>query len=222
MRYSELTVFFMGRYKRRRIEYFCQRFPPSSYKTILDVGGTPQIWETLGMPYTVTLLNNDPREINSATFKCVVGDGCELEWKDKAFDVAFSNSVIEHVGTRSEMERFACELQRVGRTYYCQTPNKWFPIEPHLGTLFLHWWPRLLNCYFVTRYFTLWGILEKPNRSQVKVSLANIHLLTRRQLQHLFPDAEILRERFFLFTKSYTAMTRHPEVANDEGRSLPI
>ena len=58
----------------------------------------------------------------------VVADGCHLPFADDAFDMAFSNSVIEHV---PDHEAFSRELARVGRSYYVQTPNKWFPIEPH-------------------------------------------------------------------------------------------
>lgn len=101
------------------------------------------------------------------------------------------------------MKHFAAEQRRVGKSFYCQTPNKWFPVEPHLGTLFFHWWPRLLRFYFVTRYLTLWGLMNKPDRKQVQLSLDNIHLLTRRDLIRLFPGAQIVPERFFLFTKSY-------------------
>ena len=92
--------------------------------------------------------------------------------------------------------------------FYCQTPNKWFPVEPHLGTLFLHWWPRLLRFYFVTRYLTLWGLLNRPNRLQVQKSLAGIHLLTRRDLAQLFPGATIVAERFLLLPKSYVIMSQ--------------
>jgi hypothetical protein len=106
------------------------------------------------------------------------------------------------------MQCFASELRRVGNSFYCQTPNKWFPVEPHLGTLFLHWWPRLLNFYFVTRYFTLWGLLNRPSRAQVKKSLAAIRLLTRRDLEQLFPGATIVTERFLLLSKSYVIMDR--------------
>jgi hypothetical protein len=177
----------------------------------LDVGGTPQIWRMLDLPYEVTLLNEDPRELEAGNVRCVIGDGRNLQFPDKSFDVAFSNSVIEHVGNWKDMQRFAAELRRVGSSFYCQTPNKWFPVEPHLGTLFLHWWPRLLNFYFVTRYFTLWGLLNRPSRVQVKNSLARIRLLTHRDLEHLFPGATIVTERFLLLSKSYVIMERTGE-----------
>jgi hypothetical protein len=111
------------------------------------------------------------------------------------------------------MQRFASELRRVGKSFYCQTPNKWFPVEPHLGTLILHWWPRLLNFFFVTRYLTLWGLMIRPGREQAAKSLANIRLLTCRDLELLFPGATIVTERFLLLSKSYIIMDGHQEAS---------
>jgi hypothetical protein len=146
---------------------FSSAFPPSICHTVLDIGGTSHIWDMLGGSYEVTLLNSDPREIETGRYPCIIGDGRSLEFPSKSFDLAFSNSVIEHVGNWGDMEHFAAEQRRVGKSFYCQTPNKWFPVEPHLGTLFFHWWPRLLRVYFVTRYLTLWGLMNKPSREQV-------------------------------------------------------
>ena len=203
MKYSQIATFFMQRFRKRRTRFFRSAFPPSTFRTVLDVGGTADIWRMLDASYEVTLLNEDPREVATAPYKSVIGDGRSLPFPDKSFDVAFSNSVIEHVGNRGDMQRFASQLRRVGKSYYCQTPNKWFPVEPHLGTVFLHWWPRLLRFYCVTRYLTLWGLMNKPGREQVAASLENIRLLTRKDLQHLFPGATIVPERFLFMTKSY-------------------
>jgi hypothetical protein len=203
MKYSRFAHFFMRKFRKRRVKLFCSAFPPSAYRTVLDVGGTPQIWDMLDGLYEVTLLNDDPRELDPGRYQCVVGDGRRLNLPNDSFDLAFSNSVIEHVGNWDDMQRFASELRRVGKSFYCQTPNKWFPVEPHLGTLFLHWWPRFLNLHFVARYFTLWGLINKPDRQETRKSLANIRLLTRGDLEHLFPGATIVPERFLFLAKSY-------------------
>jgi hypothetical protein len=212
MSYSKIAYFFMDRFRRKRLKMFSSAFPSSAYHTVLDIGGTPHIWEMLNRSYEVTLLNSDPKEFQAGGrydgYTCVIGDGRNLQFPDQSFDLAFSNSVIEHVGNWDDMEHFAAEQRRVGKSFYCQTPNKWFPVEPHLGTLFFHWWPRLLRFYFVTRYLTLWGLMNKPDREQVQRSLDNIHLLTRRDLERLFHDATIIEERFLFIPKSYVVIVR--------------
>ena len=127
-----------------------------------------------------------------------------------SFDLVFSNSVIEHVGSEQDAMRFANEMQRIGKAFYCQTPNKWFPIEPHLGTLFLHWLPSLLERYFVLRYLTLWGLMHKPDPAQPQGAARDARLLTKRELKTLFPEAEIVTERFLLLPKSFIVMRRPP------------
>jgi 2-polyprenyl-3-methyl-5-hydroxy-6-metoxy-1,4-benzoquinol methylase len=59
----------------------------------------------------------------------------------RSFDIVFSNSVIEHVGDAESQQQFAHEIARVGRAYWVQTPNRRFPVEPHLLTPFLHFLP---------------------------------------------------------------------------------
>ena len=43
----------------------------------------------------------------------VQADGRELPFADGAFDLGFSNAVVEHVGGRDEQRRFVHELCRV-------------------------------------------------------------------------------------------------------------
>ncbi len=129
---------------------------------VLDVGGTPETWETLTTRPKVTLLNT-PRtrdELAGAAW-WVAGDGRRLPFRDGAFDVVFSNSVIEHVGDAESQRRFAREVARVGRGYWVQTPNRWFPVEQHLLTPLVHWLPKAWQRRIVPR-FTVWSALVRP------------------------------------------------------------
>lgn len=71
----------------------------------------------------------------------VRADGLALPFPDDAFDLVFSNAVIEHVGGAAEQKKFVSEHQRVGRTWALTTPNLWFPVEPHTRAVIRYWSP---------------------------------------------------------------------------------
>jgi hypothetical protein len=206
-------------FRKRRMQRFGSVFSFSRHPRILDVGGTPEIWALLPLPEAsrVVLLNmpraDARRESTAAGLEYVHGDGCRLPFADRAFDIVFSNSVIEHVGCQNAQERFALEVARVGRGYWVQTPNRYFPIETHLLTPMVHLLPRTWRA-FVVRRFTVWQWIHRPavdeKRFYVEHFISDIRLLTANDMQRLFPDAVILRERFLMFTKSLIAY-RAPE-----------
>ena len=63
-----------------------------------------------------------------------------LPFEDGAFDLAYSNSVIEHLAP-ARREAFAREIRRVARGWWVQTPAYGFPIEPHSLLPGAHWLP---------------------------------------------------------------------------------
>jgi len=177
---------------------------------ILDVGGMPETWDTLVERPRVTLLNT-PRtkgELASSA-SWVAGDGRALPFRDAAFDVVFSNSVIEHVGDAESQRRFAREVARVGRAYWVQTPNRWFPVEQHLLTPLVHWLPKRWQRWIVPR-FTVWSTLVRPASDRrafyVDHYLNEVRLLSGGEVARLFPGARILRERVLGWTKSLVAL----------------
>jgi SAM-dependent methyltransferase len=105
--------------------------------TILDIGGREKYWEMMGIDASgsdlhVTMVNLEPQSASRPNFTCIIGDGRHLpQFPDKSFDIVFSNSTIEHVGTIEDQRRMAAEVRRIGKRYYVQTPNRNFPIEPH-------------------------------------------------------------------------------------------
>ena len=111
--------------------------------SILDLGGTRMFWEQMGFAneaVDITILNISPghlelgsqEEERGTRYSYVQGDACDLkEYEDDAFDIVFSNSVIEHVGDTQQQTKMLSEAKRVGKRYFVQTPNFFFPIEPH-------------------------------------------------------------------------------------------
>ena len=189
---------------------FARELHITAHTRVLDVGGTPETWDMLAVRPRVTLLNT-PRtkaELAGAS-SWVAGDGRALPFRDAAFDVVFSNSVIEHVGDAQSQRAFACEVARVGRAYWVQTPNRWFPVEQHLLTPLVHWLPQPWQRWIVPR-FTLWSMLVRPSADRrafyVAHYLHDVRLLSAAEFAVLFPEARLIRERVCGWTKSLVAV----------------
>lgn len=187
-----------ARFRRRRRAMLLRRFPASSSARVIDVGGIAKDWEHESRE--VIILNLVRQD--SGRHRFVAGDARQIDCADDSFDLAYCNSVIEHVGTWNDQMLLAAELRRIAPAIWVQTPNRWFPLEVHYLTLFLHWWPGLLRYRFIVRWFTGWGWLVRPTRAEVDRYAATVHLLSAREMKQLFPDCTLLRERFLGLTKS--------------------
>ena len=187
--------------------------------SILDVGGLPRSW--LGVPIRsrITILNLGPLSDYEASFLQanhvpVVGDGTRLPYADRSFDLVYSNSVIEHLGTWERQRAFAAETRRVGRGYWIQTPGKEFPIEPHYFGPFVHWFSKPVQKRLL-KNFTLWGLLGRPADPILDAVLAELRLLSYREYRLLFRGAEMWVERVLGLPKSYTAYVLPPKSGNN-------
>lgn len=208
---SDLRALLYGtirRFRRNRMAAFQRIFPLTPQTRILDVGGTSLNWGLIAAQPKITLLN-----LPTAGEADVVGDGRCLPFRDRSFDVVFSNSVIEHISTTEDQRRFADEIRRTGRAYWVQTPDRRFPVEPHLVTPFLHWLPRRARAA-IARRFTVWSLIERPSHDRwefyIRHCAEEVRLLDARELQALFPEATIIRERFLGLSKSLIAVASGP------------
>lgn len=187
---------------------FAARFPLTEETTILDLGGTPATWGFIDIPARVTLLNlgDAPRSTAlSSNLQYVQADATAIPFRDRSYDIVFSNSVIEHLYSLDAQQRFAKEASRVGRWLWIQTPAREFPIEPHFVAPVIHYFPRKVQRRLV-RNFTPWGWLARPTQEQVDGLVDEIRLLTGRELKEFFPDCTIIGERFLGITKSHIAV----------------
>lgn len=196
----------------KRFDLFCRLLSPSREESLLDVGGTPGYWTAL--PPAVGRI--DSLNIHEISFdnaahpehyiRTLTGNGCCLEFADQSYDIAYSNSVIEHVGSWEDQKAFATELRRVGGKIWCQTPAQCSPIEPHYLAPFIHWLPYTLQRKLI-RHFTLLGLIEKPSQAEVDEMVSSIRLLTHREMRQLFPDCTIITEYLLpMIPKSYIAV----------------
>lgn len=194
---------FLAYFRTKRMRKFWLRFKVTSQTRVLDVGGTLFNWSLLPISPLLTICNisitkDDP-------FVRVVADGRYLPFKDKTFDIVYSNSVVEHIAREHDRRLFATEFRRVGQSYYVQTPNRIFPIEPHLLTPFVHYLPKMIQKRLL-KNFTIWGLLTRPTLEECKKFLKELKLLNENELQRLFPEAEIWHERFLGLSKSIIAV----------------
>jgi hypothetical protein len=191
-------------FRRDRMALFQRSFALTVQTRILDVGGTALNWSLIAARPNVTLLNL-PTDGEAQ----VVGDGRFLPFRDGSFDIVFSNSVIEHISTAEDQQRFADEVRRTGRAYWVQTPDRRFPVEPHLVTPFLHWLPKRMRMA-IARRFTFWSLIERPSPDRwefyIRHCSEEVRMLDARQLQAMFPEARIIRERFLGLSKSLIAV----------------
>ncbi len=209
-----LWDFFAGRFRPARIARLKAALPGLAGEAhVLDVGGRIGWWQMM-QPATphVTVVNletDDERAIREAGYRFVKASACALPFRDGAFDIVISNSVIEHVGTWSNQQLFAREVLRCGRAIYVQTPNRWFPVEPHLLMPLAHWLPRRWQRPLIP-FLSLWALMARPPAAVIDNFLDSTRLLTRRELVELFPGCEITEERVLGLVKSYMVTRRAP------------
>lgn len=178
---------------------------------IIDVGGRFDHWNALsdiwgGRSLHVTLVNLEAETVTDPHFTSLAGDACDLkDHADNSFDLAYSNSVIEHVGQWSNQKRMASETRRVAPRHFIQTPNYWFPLEPHFRTPFIHWLPRPWRALIVQAKAC--GFYPKAaNVDEANAILQDAILLNAPSMAALFPESTIVKERVAGLTKSLIAV----------------
>jgi hypothetical protein len=181
---------------------------------IIDVGGTTKYWQQRGWAgrddVSITLVNLEAEERQYDNIHPTAGDATDLsDHAHGSFDVAFSNSVIEHLFTIQRQTRMAHELRRVGSAYWVQTPNFWFPIEPHFLVPAWHWLPEDARVSILRRRGVGWAG-RCPDPEHARAVVQEHRLMRRAELARLFPDAVIVGERFGGLTKSWTALGGFP------------
>ena len=176
------------RARSRRHARFVELIAPGPQTRIVDVGCGELGLRGLAPELDVTGVDVVERPSYPGPF--VRADASErLPFADREFDLAYCNSVIEHVPP-ARRGAFAAELRRVARGWYVQTPARSFPIEPHSLLPGAHWLPAALR----RRYWRLGAA----------GSWEDVSLLDRGELEALFGPAEA--ERFGPLAKSWISV----------------
>jgi len=189
--------------RRKRMEHMLQCTNIRRGMSILDLGGSPYIWNYPFIPDLDITILNLPGIVEKSIpsqhrFHYIDGDACNVAGvPDQSFDLVFSNSVIEHVGGPERRAAFAREIRRIGRSYWVQTPSVWFPIEAHTGMPLWWFYPAFLRKRVIERWRT-----RLPAWTEM---VEGTTVLKKTELATLFPDARLAVERVGGVPKSYTA-----------------
>lgn len=194
-------------FRRRRFAFFHSLLSSLPRPvSILDVGGAESYWKTMGMDgedqVYITLLNLTKENVILPNVRSTVGDARAIKYDDNSFDVVFSNSVIEHVGSHADQMRMANEVRRVGKRYFVQTPNRYFPLEPHFLFPFFQFLPVTVRARLLQSFHLGW-FPRTPEAAKAREIVESIRLLGRDEFLALFPGSSLYEEKVLGMTKSF-------------------
>ena len=187
----------------RRMRRFLDVMAIRGGERIIDLGGTIDFWLDVPVALDVTVLNlpgsTDPVvPPTHHTIRFVHGDACAVRGDaDRRYDIAFSNSVIEHVGNAAQRAALASEVHRLAPRHWVQTPSIWFPMEAHTHMPFWWFYPPALKRHFIgnwRRKLPAWCEMVETTT-----------VLSRDEVRRLFPRSTVWTERFLGLAKSYVA-----------------
>jgi hypothetical protein len=177
---------------------------------VLDVGGEQRFWEMMGLAgnndIQITIVNLFSQPTDYPNLQAVVGDARDLKIFDNhQFEIVFSNSVIEHLGSFSDQARMAKEVNRLGKMHFIQTPNRFFPIEPHFLVPLFQFFPLEFQIALLRRFQLGW-YKRIPDSDKARELIISHRLLSHNELSALFPNSSIYREKILGLTKSFIVL----------------
>jgi hypothetical protein len=196
-------------------------YAETGHCTIIDLGGTGVYWQTVGYDFLkdrnvrITLANVDKEAAARVAvpdlFNFIWADAANMgAFADRSFDIAHSNSVIEHMPTWRAKAAFALEVQRLGARHYLQTPSFWFPYEPHYFMPAFQYLPKPLRVALIMR-LRLLGWAAGQNVIDAIRLAEDADLLDAVILRALFPWSQLTSERIGPLTKSHIVLGRYIE-----------
>jgi len=211
------------RFHERRAALFVDLLAPRPGARMLDLGGgggslAARIRARVPLEVTVADLRRDNRAACLARgFEHVLVEPGPLPFEANAFDYVLCNSVIEHVTlppeecgvnrpvpsvawkarARASQRAFAAEIERVGRGYFVQTPDRRFPVDHHLHLPLTNFLAHESLCRVARVTDRFW--------MQASGGTVDWELLTPSDVRRLFPAARITVERFLGVPKSMVA-----------------
>jgi len=219
---NKILVSFGKKYRKNRGKFFKDFFYINNKTKILDLGGGSgeYLCSLIEDKYQkqIIIADIDKKPLDRAKKKglrtILLNEVGKLPFRHKQFDIVFCNSVIEHVTVPVEevwnykngkrfieesfksQKQFANEIRRIAKSYYVQTPNKFFPLEPHIWFPFVQFFPRSTQVRLTRLANKFWG----------KNIVPDCRLLTYKELRVLFPEADIYNEKVAGIIKSFVVI----------------
>jgi len=176
--------------RSRKWNLFLKQFSLSKELRVLDVGFSESEYSVTDnyiekhypYPENLTALGVDAPTRFTKRYPLVTAvqyDGKRFPFGDKEFDIGWSNAVIEHVGEHDDQLLFLKEIKRVCKRAFITTPNRYFPVETHTRTPFLHYLPKNLFDMYLCRVGQEWATKDY------------MHLLSRGDIKKLLSLAGI-------------------------------
>lgn len=143
---------------------FIRLVNPGEHETILDVGASAMpaytasnFLESVVPPQTITAVGlGEDNPIWHEMYpgvEYIQGNALDLPFEDNAYDIVYSHAVIEHVGNFANQVQLIREAIRVAkRAVWITTPYRWHPVEFHTVLPLLHWLPKKLHRYLLTKF----------------------------------------------------------------------
>ena len=175
---------------------------------IIDLGGSDYYWKQLNMTdnrdFEILILNNENQNTDSfSNIKFMKKDVRNLDFiKDKEYDLVYSNSLIEHLNSFEDQKKLANEIKRIGKRYFIQTPNYYFPVEPHFLFPFFQFLSVEMKTKLISKYDMGW-YKKQTDFVKAKELAQSIRLLKENELKDIFGGCKIYKEKYYFLTKSF-------------------
>ena len=192
-------------FRARRFAFFSRVLQLRPGMKVIDIGGTANAIFFRDRPdLEITYLNIAPgtssREELRPNEQYIQADARALPIADLPFDIAFSNSLFEHV-PREDWPIVAREIMRVATAYFVAVPYRYFPIQPHYNFPLAQFTPHRVQQLIALH----WPFSYARGRD-----FSPVYLPARQDMRRVFPDAEMATERAGPLPKALYLWGRSP------------
>jgi hypothetical protein len=195
------------RMRRRRWHLFYDQFPLLEKMNIVDFGGTGWWWDHAPVrPRHVTIINFAEPDSERPWITYIQGDACRGDelLNGQTFDLAFSNSLLEHVGGHQPRAALATVIAKSAPRFYVQTPYRYFPIEPHWMLPGFQFLPLSARSWLAPRWPL--GHTYRWPAAQAADEVMGTELISSTDMRRYFPNSKVVYERFLGLRKSLIAI----------------